>query len=529
MSLSSRSGVTSGTVVFLLAACGQGGRDALPRNAGDAGAIANAADFARDGGVSGTTDACEAARQTRSYVGCEYWPTVTPNPVWSIFDFAVVVANLGTDTAEVTISGPGGTNVSRSVAGGATDVVTLPWVRPLKGTDASSCGTPQEWPTSVLAHGAAYHLVSSRPVVAYQFNPLEYAPQGGAPGKDWSKCPNSPLCASCFSYSNDASLLLPTPALASIYRISAARAPGTTVTVTATQDGTKVDFHVGKNGRLVAGGGVTAAGPGEVSSVTLDAGDVAQFFAEPNADVSGSIVSATAPVEVIVGNQCIFLPDSNTHACDHVEEVAMPAETLGKRHVVPRPPSPSGGAVTHVVRITGNVDGTTLAYEPKVPAGCPTKLDAGESVQCTVTDTDFVVTGSSEIVVSTFLVGSEMSDPSSQRGDPSQSFAAPVEQYRKDYVFLAPLDYDLTYAVITTPMPPPSITLDGTPVATAPTPIGASGLGVLYVPIPKSTPRHRIEAGAPVGAQIVGYGSYTSYAYPAGLDLTRIAPPPVVK
>jgi hypothetical protein len=29
-----------------------------------------------------------------------------------------------------------------------------------------------------------------------------------------------------------------------------------------------------------------------------------------------------------------------------------------------------------------------------------------------------------------------------------------------------------------------------------------------------------------VGIQVVGYGSYTSYQYPGGLNLTLIAPPP---
>jgi hypothetical protein len=30
----------------------------------------------------------------------------------------------------------------------------------------------------------------------------------------------------------------------------------------------------------------------------------------------------------------------------------------------------------------------------------------------------------------------------------------------------------------------------------------------------------------PVGLQVMGYGSYTSYQYPGGLNLGLIAPPP---
>src|SRR5438094_4064207 len=32
---------------------------------------------------------CDEAATYKSYVGCDYWPTVTSNIVWDIFDFAV--------------------------------------------------------------------------------------------------------------------------------------------------------------------------------------------------------------------------------------------------------------------------------------------------------------------------------------------------------------------------------------------------------------------------------------------------------
>ena len=56
---------------------------------------------------------CEEAKTSKSYVGCDYWPTVTPNLVWTIFDFAVVVANTGASDADVTVTGPS-TSTGRS-------------------------------------------------------------------------------------------------------------------------------------------------------------------------------------------------------------------------------------------------------------------------------------------------------------------------------------------------------------------------------------------------------------------------------
>ena len=42
---------------------------------------------------------CAEAANENSYVGCEFWPTIVFNPVWSVFDFAAVVANASTQPA----------------------------------------------------------------------------------------------------------------------------------------------------------------------------------------------------------------------------------------------------------------------------------------------------------------------------------------------------------------------------------------------------------------------------------------------
>src|SRR5436309_2069423 len=42
---------------------------------------------------------CAEAAMNKTYIGCDYWPTVVANPVWSIFDYAVVVSNPGTNPA----------------------------------------------------------------------------------------------------------------------------------------------------------------------------------------------------------------------------------------------------------------------------------------------------------------------------------------------------------------------------------------------------------------------------------------------
>jgi hypothetical protein len=102
-----------------------------------------------------------------------------------------------------------------------------------------------------------------------------------------------------------------------------------------------------------------------------------------------------------------------------------------------------------------------------------------------------------------------------------------VKQYRTKYVFLAPTDYEDNYAVVIAPTGT-SVTLDGAPVTATPTAIGTTGFGILRLTLQagNNAGAHVLTASNPVGLQVMGYGSYTSYMYPGGLDLAFIAPPP---
>jgi hypothetical protein len=37
----------------------------------------------------GSGSSCADAAARKSYIGCEFWPTVTANPVWSVFDYSM--------------------------------------------------------------------------------------------------------------------------------------------------------------------------------------------------------------------------------------------------------------------------------------------------------------------------------------------------------------------------------------------------------------------------------------------------------
>jgi hypothetical protein len=508
---------------------------------------------------------CDEATTSKSYYGCEFWPTVTSNPVWSIFDFAAVVANAGSTTAMVTVTGPNGVNQTVSVAPSSLTPIYLPWVTALKGADQDSCGNASFPQGSIVAPSSAYHLVSSVPVSVYQFNALEYQGKGGAPGKDWSSCPGSSvLCHppggggtyydGCYSFTNDASLLLPTSAMTGNYRITGIQGStyagtGSYFAITATADGTNVTVTLSSTAFILAGGTFSEATPGQQMMLPMNAGDVIELLGigEDTIDLSGSLVHADHPIQVISGADCRLQPDP-VAACDHLESSVLPAETLGKDYVVTVPTSPHGKLVGHVVRFFGNADDTTLTYSPSQPPGCPSMLHAGQVVQCTGTpscatgsnaadggpvsvtcvDTTFEVTGNHEFAVSSFMLGGSAVDPEDQysEGDPSMSPMVATEQFLTRYIFLAPNDYDESYVDIVAP-PGAELKLDGAPLGVTPEVVNSSW-SVYRAPLgPGQSGAHILSGNVGFGVQVIGYGAYTSYQYPGGLNLALIAPPPL--
>jgi hypothetical protein len=546
--------VLGALVAIVLAACGPG----LPPPLGDYMIFS---DGGGDTGIDtsmtfGPTVApqddpttCAEAATLRSYVGCDYWPTVVANNVWSIFDFAVVVANAGTAPATVTITGPNQTNQTQTVPPNAIEKFYLPWVPALKGPDADACGASVPLSASVVATQSAYHLTSTVPVSVYQFNALEYAPKGGPTGKDWTSCPGNGQCMDmgspaygqpigCFSFTNDSSLLLPSTALTGNYRVTgypgesdgtgsgAQPVMGSYFAITGTVDGTSVVVQLSQTAQVLAGGVIAATPQGGQIKLMLNAGDVAQVVGALGSavDLSGSQIAADKPVQVIAGTPCTQVPDG-APACDHLEQSVFPAETLGTQHFVTVPTGPTGFASRHVVRLYGNVDGTTLEYAPNAPEGCPATLAAGQVVDCGIVTFDFEVTGSHEFAVGSFMLGGSIVDPGGGLGDPSESLMVSVEQYRTKYVFLAPDDYVEGYADIVAPLGT-DLVLDGiTLKLTDEEPI-AAGYVVERISLYKEAGAHVLTASAPVGLQVLGYGSYTSYQYPGGLNLKQISAPP---
>ncbi|MCH2109052.1 MAG: IgGFc-binding protein, partial [Polyangiaceae bacterium] len=517
-----------------------------------------------EGGDPNNPATCAIAAASKSYVGCDFWPTQTTNKVHEEFSFAVVVANGGTSPAQVTVQGGAlAMATAYTVEPQGLTVIELPWVSELKGTTwintATSMGRTDA--TTRQVPGGAYHLTSDIPVTAWQFNPLDFAIP------NFADCKTNFAQPDCYSVSNDATILIPSTAMTGNYRLHgfpAENGGGTGsmaggFAITATEADTTVEVQFGlecetgvndpdnQTGDCVTGVDGQVKLAGDVEELTLNAGDVVHYigargpgFGLVNADLSGSLVKANKNVQVISFNP-LTQSDKDTGYADHIEEIVLPAEVLGYDYVVPVPTSPNGAVKGgHIVRMVGNFENTELTYEDK-PMGAPDTLGIGETKQFR-TDKPFRVTSSSDkpFVVSSIMLGSlaqgEGAGCASKgfpcSGDPAMSIEVTPEQFRTTYTFLAPLTYDSNYADILIP-DGATVTLDGN--AVTPTEAVVAGYQLARVPLASklSNPNnengsHRLESDLPIGLQVMGFGHATSYYYPGGLDLEIISEVPEI-
>lgn len=467
---------------------------------------------------TGCNGACTPQALGDSYIGCDYYPTVTLNPVWSGFTFAVAVGNTGDRPASVVVTQNDQPIRSRIIAPGSLEVIGLPWVQELKGPQMDQQGvTSSPGATRLVAKGA-YRLRSTQPVTVYQFSPLEYALPSGTPG-----CvPVDIFGGKCQSYTNDASLLLPANTMTGDYTVLAWPSAGTSASfyaITATQDNTSV--YLNGTGRVTAGAGVDANGDGVVQ---LNAGDVLEVIAAHGGtvgDVSGTRIQATKPVQVIAGHSCAVVPDTNTGYCDHLEEAIFPVETLGKDYLVTFPAAP-GPNSPHTIRIAPILPNTKVSFDP--PLRTDVTLSPGQPpLELKGVTQDVRVTADQAIIIAQFMHGSE--GVPSRKGDPSQSLAIATEQFRKSYLFLAPKTYDQNFVNVIAKTGS-KVMLDGAELPAASfSAIGNSGYSVARHQLSQSEV-HNASSDEPFGIVVYGYGSDTSYMYPGGLDLQKITPPP---
>lgn len=492
------------------------------------------------------TNACLQAINSKSYMGCEFIAvTTTNNLLDSTFDsdFAVIIGNPSNADASVTVSRAGSVVGTATVTSNSTQAIMLPFVPGLRSASDSA-----------LVTDGAYEIVSNVPVVAYQYSPLHFS--------------TSSSSGDVFSYTNDASLLLPLHTLTGNYMAStwptwghgswvnmgmgvtgdwSGWSPGF-VAVAGTKDGTQVTVRAAT---YTLGGDITALGPGESATVTINRGDVLQVLSHlpvdstevdfcsdmgwqqttegtcpptlvspcdaycsvTDADLTGTTVEATEPVAVFAGHNCTFMP-YDSWACDHLEEMMFPLETWGTDFVMTAPMHPEGtGVVPTMYRVLAQEDGTTITFTPAVYP--ETTLQTGQFVEFE-TQGDFQVSSNNQIYVTQTMMGQDFFE-SSDSGDPAMGSGVPMFQARSIYTFLTPDTYTYNFVNFIAPEGA-TVYLDGDVIGGW-TPISTSGYAVARIPLNPGS--HLAESDGETGFGITSYGyaSYTSYLFPGGMNV----------
>ncbi len=351
----------------------------------------------------------------------------------------------------------------------------------------------------------AYHIESDVPLTAHQFNPAN----------------NEGV------FSNDASLLLPVPALGTRYRAACwpyddegdstteLVGAGDFVTVVASEHGTVVS--VVPSAPVAAGDGIDATAAGVTIEVELAQGQVLQlqsdFDGGAATDLTGSLITASRPVAVFSGNECAMVPDG-VMACDHIEEQLLPVEHWGEHHVAVR--FEPRKTEKDVYRVIADQDGTTVETDPSLP-GFPVELDGGQFHQFEH-DGDFEIVSDAPVSVVQYMTGSQYCGEDLEAiGDPAELVVVPVEQFVEGYIFLTPENYLEDWLTVVAP-PGTEVALDDEPLpSSAWVELGSGAFSRARVQVEPGA--HQLTADQPVGLVVYGYDDDVSYAYPGGANL----------
>ncbi len=510
---------------------------------GKAGALVKTCDVAT-GQVCNNgacTTECDKADGSPSNVGCEFWAVDLPNTRGiddaSKGQWGVVLSNAGHGVAQVTIEQnqadygqpPQLTTVKTlTVAPGDVQAVPMPRAE-VTGWTPTTADPPG--PPGTFLSSKAFRITSTVPLVVYQFNNFEN------------------------DFSNDASLLLPRNGLGTIYRVlgypTANPIPLPQVPVAGIPDhsnvtivGVQPDTHVS----IIAGGDITTdtkyipnTKKGGTITAKLNAFDVLNLASTGMpGDLTGTVVQSDKPVVVFSGGERALVDPKNLGATlppnfsddcctDHLEEQIFPVTAMGKKFVVSRSPIRSTGGYVEpdVLRFLGVASPATVTTNLPAPFDSFT-LQPGEMRE-TWTDKDIVVESTQPIAIGQILVSAGCT--TENIGDPSLTIFPPVDQYRKDYVFLIPPSWSKNYFVIAAPTGG-TFKIDGNALPSSCVKSSAGTLGGQAYETyrcPLGEGAHNVSGDTGFGLMVYGYGNVGSYAFAGGANVKKIYTPPPIK
>lgn len=492
-------------------------------------------------------DPCEAAKQSSSSYGCDYWALKTD--IINEADgacFAAFVANTWDSNVHIQVEYNGqqlptdkfirmpsgqGQNLQYALYDSAIGVPPGQVAILFLSRYSSGFGTLPDCPapaalaidSGVLGtgRGHAFHVTTDRPVVAYQI-----LPYGGGS-----------------SAATSATLLLPTSVwntnyvAINAYPASAIAPAFPSLSILANEDNT--DVTILPKTSIQGGAGVDPAQANTPVTYHLNRGEYFQITQGP--ELTGSPIQSTKPIGFWGGASCLNVPVDH-YACDSAQQQIPPVSAMGNEYVAVRYRNRNGGfgEETPPWRVVGMVDGTQLTYEPTAPPGAPLGLNLGDVFEFTHSGPFTVKSQDPDhpFYLAAYMTGGQ---DYMGEGDAEWVNVIPQAQYLDYYVLFTDPTYSETELVV---VRRPSkeglfadVVLDCAGPLTGWQKIGAYEwtradlvTGDFQDVGNCSNGRHEIKSELPFGVTVWGWGSaqssffteYVSYAYPAGASVAKI-------
>lgn len=239
------------------------------------------------------------------------------------------------------------------------------------------------------------------------------------------------------------------------------------------------------------------------------------YYLESMQETTGTQIKSSAPVGVLSGTQCSFVP-INYRACDHLVEMIPPAATWGKQFLTQPLATRLNG---DIFRILASAENTQVTIDGVVVA----MLNQGEFFE-TVLQSSSIIETSEPALLTQFSASSNFDNVTS---DPFMMIVPPSEQFLSNYSFTT-LGQDVGFvnSFVNVVIPTEDISglkLNGANVDAALfQPIGQSGFSGAQINVPAGS--HQIQADVPFGIYVYGFGSYDSYGYTGGMAFEFINP-----
>lgn len=267
--------------------------------------------------------------------------------------------------------------------------------------------------------------------------------------------PVSALATNRRSATSDMTALLETNALRSDYFVlgwnQLSPSNQSQLSITAVEDGTEVTFTPRNT--------LSGFAAGEAHTVTLNAGE---SLGLQGVDVTGTEVSATAPVAVFAGVRCGNVP-TGVFACDHVIAQQFGVEDFSTEFLMPR--SPQAGVDADLIRVIAATDDTEV-FVDGISRGT---IDRGDFLTIDGVG-NARITATNPVQLGQYMRGT---GGSRTLGDPALTIVPGTDQWLESYVFAVPTvgddaDFAENYLmVVISEAAAPSLLLNEVPVPEA--------------------------------------------------------------